>query len=127
MKKDLPDVFRIKPEHEAIHERLENWAHVVRDSNRKNGWSPMFRWCKSNSFQWHPPEYRPTINLQEAYETEKQVAALPDKQRDALRWWYVYRYGELKARKQIGVTSQALCDLVHSARQMLVNRLSNSP
>jgi hypothetical protein len=53
---------------------------------------------------------------------EKAVAALPDLHKSALRWFYVYRYGEKKFRAQSGLTRDGLVQVLKDARQMLINR-----
>lgn len=116
------DIGRV-PEHQKhIHERLVNWAMYVKPGQSANI-SPMFRQCKSNAFQWHPPEYRPTCDTQDGHLVEKAVCKLPKQNRDAIVWWYVYRFGELKARKMLGTTQAGLDRLVIDGRSMLANIL----
>ena len=115
------DFFKIAPRHQEIHAELENWARWV--SIRGASWEhPMWKQAKSNSFQWHAPEVRPKCDQKAALAMEKAVSALPEKHRYAIRWWYVWRFGELKARKALGVTSQALLLLVNDGRAILCNR-----
>ena len=104
-----------------IHERLEAWARWV-TPNRAWSTHPMWRACRSGWRQWHEPEIHVPINTLEAHETEKAVAALPDKHREAVRWHYVRRDNPMRAAQSLAVTKQGLADLVIDGRTMLVNR-----
>jgi hypothetical protein len=119
--RDIPDVFRISEEHSAIHARLTNWAIWV--TPRRVSWvHPMWRKGKPNGRQWHAPEPQATCEPLKAAEMEKAVFHLPAKHRHVIRWWYVGKYGELRVRRELGVTSERLVKLLQDARQMLVNR-----
>lgn len=121
MQRDIPDVFRVLPDHEAIHGRLLNWAAWV--SVRPPRWvHPMWRKSILDPHQHVERQPRREYLLLKAQDMEKAVGMLPVKHRHALRWWYVYRYGELKVRRELGVTSEALVKLLHDARCMLINR-----
>lgn len=113
------DFFNIPPHQEAIHDRLENWARWVKPGQGA-AVCPMFRMAKSNSRQWHSPEIRPTCNTLDAVEVEKSIRKLPKPHMTALRWYYVHRTGERKARQELSITRQALHELVIEARGMLV-------
>ena len=116
------DIGRVPHHQTDIHKRLQNWAAWVTPGNNLSI-CPMFKATfKSNSWQWHAPEYRETCDTNDAWKMEKEVCKLPKPNRDALVWWYVYRTGALKARKFLGVTLQGLDDLVVNGRQMLMNR-----
>lgn len=122
MKTNAIDYFRVEPHHAAIHERLENWASWVQV--RQPSWiSPIWKLGKSNGRQWHQPEHRPNCDILDAQFIEKAVYKLPEKHRAAIRWCYVYRYGELKFRREHGLTPDGLMRLLRDARQMLINRL----
>ena len=54
---------------------------------------------------------------------EKAVYALPEKHREAIRWWYVYRRDPVGMARLLGVSKQGLADLVNAGRTMLQNRL----
>lgn len=121
MQRDIPDVFRVSQDHEAIHSRLLNWALWV--TPRPMHWMhPMWRKSRSNAFQWHSIGPSVAIDTLKAAEMEKAICALPQKHRHAIRWWYVWRYGELKVRRELGLTHDGLVDLLHAARCMLTNR-----
>lgn len=117
------DYNYVKPEHEAIHARLENWERWVRV--RPHGWltHPMFRMYQSKARQWEVPVIQNPVNTLDAVLVEKAVYALPEKHREAVRWWYVYRRDPVAMARNLGVSKQGLADLVDSGRTMLGNRL----
>ena len=121
----MTDIGRVPHHQHAIHDRLVNWAMYVKPGQSVNV-SPMFRQCKSNAFQWHAPEYRPTCDTQDGHKVEKAICKLPAMNKDALVWYYLYRFGVLKARKLFGLTEAALDKLVIDSRTMLANRLGNT-
>jgi DNA-directed RNA polymerase specialized sigma24 family protein len=116
------DFFIVHDGHLSIHRQLESWAAWVKV--RPHGWqvAPMFRQYRSKAFQWHTPELRVAINIPEAVEMEKAVSLLPEKQREAIRWVYVFGGGPLVMARKLAVTRQGLMDLIHSGRTMLKNR-----
>ena len=117
------DYNHIHPHHEAIHARLVNWRRWV--TVRPHGWAtaPMFRMYQSKSRQWHAPDIQEPIDTLDAVLLEKAVYALPEKHREAVRWWYVYRRDPVAMARSLGVGKQGLADLVESGRTMLQNRL----
>lgn len=123
MRREDPDYFKVEPQHRGIHHRLENWSRWVTVTRFRSKQHPMWAKTMSNARQWHAPEIRDDVDLLDAQRIEKAVAMLPQKERDALRWAYVFRYGELRARKELGVTKQGLMELLHRGRQFLINRL----
>ena len=117
------DYNHIKPEHESIHARLENWARWVRV--RPHGWRthPMFRHFRASK-QWEASPYIGTpVGTLDAALMEKAVYALPEKHREAVRWWYVYRRDPVAMGRNLGVSKQGLADLVEAGRTMLKNRI----
>lgn len=118
------DYCHVKPEHDAIHQRLENWARWVRV--RPHGWqtAPMFRLYQSKARQWEvSPAVPVTVNTLDAADMEKAVSALPVKHREAVRWSYVYGRDPLAMARTLAVSKQGLADLVDSGRTMLKNRI----
>lgn len=108
-------------EQKAIDARLENWASYVRV--KSPSWvSPIWKLGKSNGRQWHQPEHRPMCDTLDGHVIEKAVYALPALHCSALRWFYVYRYGEQKFRRETGLTRDGLVQVLKDARQMLINR-----
>lgn len=86
----------------------------------------MFRMYQSKARQWEADPHIPVaIDSLEAHETEKMVAALPEKHRGAIRWFYVFHWvhpGIIQRR--LAVTQDGLGQLVTDARHMLTNRLA---
>ena len=117
------DYNHIAAHHEAIHARLENWSRWVRV--RPHGWftHPMFRNFRASK-QWEAsPHISTPVDTLDAALMEKAVYALPEKHRDAVRWWYVYRRDPVAMARNLGVSKQGLADLVEAGRTMLKNRI----
>lgn len=121
--REIVDFNHVATEHEAIHARLENWRRWV--TVRPHGWAtaPMFRMYQSKARQWHAPVIQTPVDTLDAVLVEKAVAALPEKHRAAVRWWYVYRRNPAAMARSLGVSKQGLADLVDAGRTMLQNRL----
>ena len=117
------DYNHVPERHAAIHARLENWRRWV--IVRPHGWqtAPMFRMYQSKARQWHAPVIQTPVDTLDALRVEKAVAALPEKHREAVRWWYVYRRNPAAMARSLGVSKQGLADLVEAGRTMLQNRL----
>jgi len=125
MRRDEIDFFVIEPHQMAMHDRLENWARW--GVQRHQSWvNPMFRFSKSNSRQWHPVEIRLAIDPKDAVLVEKSVSALPPKNREAVRWWYLHKGSPRKQCARLGCTEDALNKMVRDGRQMLINRLPSN-
>ena len=120
------DYCHVKPEHEAIHQRLENWARWLRP--RLSGWHTHPMWRNSRtSRQWEvSPAVPVTVNTLDAADMEKAVSALPVKHRDAIRWSYVHCGNPLAMARTLAVSKQGLADLVDAGRTMLQNRIGKS-
>ena len=118
------DYNHVKPEHEAVHERLSNWARWVRV--RPQGWqtAPMFRLYQSKARQWEAPVIQDPVNALDALAIERAVSALPHKHRAAVRWCYVFQSNPAGAARALAVSKQGLADLVSVARTMLINTVS---
>lgn len=121
MRRDDIDFHAVRDDHLVIHVRLESWARWVRV--RPHGWqvSPMFRMYQSKARQWHQPEVREAVNVPEALEMERVIAALPEKHREALRWSYVFPGGPAAVARRLGVSMEGLKDLVATGRSMVRN------
>lgn len=116
------DFHHVEDHQRDMDKRLQNWARWVKP--RAPSWvSPMFRQARSNAWQWHAPEHRETCDILDAQVMEKEVCKLPAKQRDAVRWHYVFPCEPFRMCKALGVTEQALYGLVRDGRQMLMNRI----
>ena len=117
------DYNHVKPEHEAVHARLENWARWVRV--RPHGWCthPMFKNFRASK-QWEAsPHISTPVDTLDAVMIEKAVSALPEKHRAAVRWSYVFCGNPVGMARRLGVSKQGLADLVCVGRTMLQNRL----
>ena len=121
----MTDLARIAARHEAINKRLEEWARWVKVTPRMMPQQPMFRFAKSNARQWEiDPPIHIEINTLAAHEVEKAVASLPEKHRTALRWFYVFPYIQIHiVRRELGLTKDALCQMIEDSRDMLRNML----
>lgn len=117
------DYNHIAAHHEAIHARLMNWARWLRV--RPHGWftHPMFRNFRASK-QWEAsPHISTPVDTLDAALMEKAVYALPEKHRQAVRWWYVYRRDPAAMARNLGVSKQGLAELVEAGRAMLKNRI----
>lgn len=121
---EIVDYNHVQAHHEAIHERLMNWARWVRV--RPNGWAthPMFRMYQSKARQWEAPVIQNPVDTLDAVQVEKAVSALPVKHREAIRWSYVHCRDPLGMARTLAVTKQGLADLVNDGRTMLKNKLA---
>ena len=78
------------------------------------------------SRQWEVSPYIGVpVNTLDAVLVEKAVYALPEKHREAVRWWYVYRRDPVAMARNLGVSKQGLADLVEAGRTMLKNRIGS--
>ena len=121
---EIVDYNRVQDRHKAIHARLENWRRWV--IVRPHGWqvAPMFRMYQSKSRQWEAsPHIGTPVDAIDAALMEQAVYALPEKHREAVRWWYVYRRDPVAMARSLGVSKQGLADLVEAGRTMLQNKL----
>ena len=115
------DYFYVEPHHSEIHAELENWARCVRV--KRQSWAhPMWKGAQSNGRQWYTPELKADLDTLGGMQMEKDVRALPDKHREAIRWNYVYGWAPATEIRRLGVTYQGLADLIRNGRTMLVNR-----
>lgn len=121
MKRDAIDFSAIKPEHEAIHARLMNWAKWCRESSGGTAVHPMFRQYR-NAYD-EPPIPGVQCDTLEAIATQKVFIQIPEKHRWALNWWYCKPFiPVLRVRQALGVTTPALYELVNDGRTMVKNR-----
>ena len=116
------DFTHVAAHHRQIDERLTNWARWV--IPRPTSWiAPMWRGFKSSEIWATDPSVSIPIDSLDAQAVEKQVSALPEKNRDAIRWAYVFRGHPSKMCRELGVTRDALADLIYTGRSMLINRI----
>ena len=114
------DFAHVPPEQETVHRRLENWAQWVRVRPPRGAVHPMWHQVLS-SRQWDThPQIRTEVDLADAQRLERAVVGLPDKQRSALRWYYVRRAGPAAAALSLSVTTAELSDLVKAGRAAVI-------
>lgn len=121
--RDYIDFNEVKPEHNAIHERLNNWRRWVRDSGRSWTAHPMWRHLKEKEERERGAAYAPPVNSLDGHLIEKAVAALPEKHRHAIRWVYVFQGNPLGAARAAAVSKERLAELIREGRTMLANRM----
>ena len=87
----------------------------------------MFRQYRSHAWQWHRPEIVIKVNPLAAHEIERAVSMLPENHRTAIRWAYVFsRVHPGAVQRALGVTKDALMQLIDDSRDMLKNRLQKT-
>lgn len=121
MKTKTVDFHHVEEHQRDMDKRLENWSLWLRVTDGLGRPHPMWANCKSNAWQWHPPEIRETCDMIDAQRMEKLVYSLPEKFREAIRWSYVYKFPPAKACRALAVTMDGLQLLVRNGRQMLIN------
>ena len=119
---DYVDFCYVPQHQEAMHARLGNWARWVRI--RPHGWQTHPMWRKSlTSRQWDiEPHISTATDLLDALLIERTVAKLPEKHRDALRWFYVLRADPAGTARRLEVSRAGLMELVCDGRAMVANR-----
>lgn len=124
----MTDLSHIEPRHEAIDARLTEWSRWVKVHPRQMAMQPMFRYARSNARQWEvDPPIHIEINTLAAHEVEKAVASLPEKHRTATRWFYVFPYVQVHiVRRELGLTKDALCQMIEDSRDMLRNMVKGN-
>lgn len=114
-----PDFSRVAPEHDAIDARLVNWARYVKDHGA--AWmSPIWRLGKPMG-RYATMEPRCAVDEEDALRIERAVSELPEMQRGAIRWCYVYRFSPARMARILAVRYDTLAWLVNDARQRLNN------
>lgn len=119
------DLQAIDDAHSDVHKRLTNWAAWAspRTSGGYGSVSPMFRLYRSKAFQWHPPQFRETVDIQDALVVEKCMRHLPYELREALIWFYLVRCTPSIAFRHLGVGERGLAVYLRDGRAMVKNLL----
>ena len=120
------DLNHVSARHDAIHLRLEQWG---RWATARGGQSvhPMFRQYQSKARQWELPELRVPCSPLQALEVERAVQILPEAQRTAIRWAYVWPWVPVpQVLRTLAVNRPGLCLLLDSGRDMVKNRLAQA-
>lgn len=108
----------VKPEHESIHKRLENWGRWCKPGSGGNV-HPMFRQYRNSYFEASPA--RSTSNTLDAVAIQKIMKDIPEPQRIALQWFYVKPISPTRVCFALGVNKADLLELVHRGRTMAKN------
>lgn len=120
--RDYIDFHAVKPEHSEMHERLNNWARWVRNSQSSWTAHPMWRHLKEKEALERRAIRSIPVDSLDGHLMERAVAALPEKHKKAIRWSYVFRGNPMGAARSLAVTKDRLAELVNDGRSMLVNR-----
>lgn len=118
----MSDFFSVDAKHRKIDDRLVNWSRWCQVYPARFI-QPMFKGMKSSEVFGHN-EISVPIDSLDAASIEKQVSALPVRNRDAIRWAYVYKVQPWRFCRHMGITQTVLADLIHDGRTMLINRLA---
>ena len=121
MKASYVDFHAVKPEHHAVHARLENWARWARGRGSSGATCPMFRLYRAPRGRDLYVQVGVAIDSADAAKVQKSMAHLPQSHRLALAWCYITRANPRKAAQQLGESMDGLMALIHAGRQMLLN------
>lgn len=122
MKRDLVDFHRVMPDHLGVHARLENWGMYVH-LMRTGRVAPMWRFTRSNSRMWTPPEPKLNVDTHDGDLIEHVIAILPTYHKEALRWCYVDRGAPVKVTRRLNVSYATLFQLVCDGRALVLHHL----
>ena len=114
------DFHEVPPTHQAMHERLLNWARWVHGSAGSKC-APMFANYRSTEV-WADRVASAPLDTLDAHNLEKAVGRLPIKHRESVRWHYVRSSNPSGCARKLGLTLAGLAQMVHDGRQMLINR-----
>lgn len=121
MRRDAIDFFAIRAGHEAVHERLVNWALWARGGRGGSGVLPMFQHYRPDGY--HELAVAIPIDTLDATALQKLMVLLPEKNRWAIQWSYVKPWIHAqKVCRVLAVSRDGLCELVHDGRSILKNR-----
>ena len=120
---EIVDYNHVQDRHQAIHARAGELAQV---GDRSPAWlagCPDVPYVPEQVQAVARPVIQTPVDTLDAVLVEKAVYALPEKHREAVRWWYVYRRNPAAMARSLGVSKQGLADLVVAGRTMLQNKL----
>ena len=128
---DIDLIYRVMPEHEAIHARLENWANWSKDRFR-------YQHCASAEWRYKSPpnddDRMPRVlwDSLDAIAMHRVICDLPYKHRMMLNMWYIHHDDkdrhmkrpskQAMIRRKLGLTRDGAADTLKQARQMCINR-----
>ena len=118
----------IAQRHDAIDQRLTEWAKWVRVHHKMLGPNPMWKNYKTPR-QWDVDPHIPlAINTLDALEVERAVSKLPKIEKTLLRWFYVWPGLHINAVvRETGVSASGLQPRLELARNILMGVLENAP
>jgi hypothetical protein len=123
VKRDAIDLVLVRPHHEAIHRRLDNWARWCKGTSGGGAVHPMFKEYR-NAYD-EPVIAGVPCDTLDAIAVQKCFTQLPEKQRWVLMWWYCRPFiPVMRVRQALGLTTPALYEMVHDSRTMMKNRMS---
>lgn len=114
------DFHEVRPGHEAIDDRLKNWARWCHGNSGRTC-QPMFRLYRAAE-HWGSQEASTSVDTLDATAIQKAVSGLPHEHRKAVSWCYVVRSNPRRAAQMLAVSMDGLLLLIHDGRTMLVNR-----
>lgn len=121
MRREPVDFFTVRAGHEAIHERLTNWARWSRGGRGGSSTLPMFRFYRPDGY--HELTGGIPVDSLDATRIQKLMVVLPEKPRHAVQWSYCFPFIHVqKVCRVLAVSRDALGELVHDGRSMLRNR-----
>jgi hypothetical protein len=122
MKRDPIDLTFVREEHEAIHQRMMNWARWCIGSIGGHRVHPMFQEYRN---AYDDPIISVPCDTLDAAEVQKCYVTLPEKNRWVVLWWYTRPYiPPTKVRKALGLTTPGLHEMVHDSRTMMKNKMA---
>ena len=116
--RDFIEFNRVPPEQMAIHWRLVNWARWCRPSFGSSV-HPMFRQAISAARAREDVSTAPPVNEVDARVIQAAYAALQDRERRAIAWFYVTRGSVTGAMRQCGTDKRGLLELINRAREKI--------
>jgi len=117
------DFAYVRPEHKVIDARLANWSRWAKGRGSGPSVSILGRLYRAPRQDWRTvPQAIMPVDAIDAAKVERAVTQLPAKHRLALCWCYIAGSDPRGAARTLAVTMDGLAELVHDARQMLVNR-----
>jgi len=119
---DYVDFCYVPQHQEAMHARLGNWARWVRVRPHGCQTHPMWRHSVTPRGWDIDPHISTALDTLDALLIERTVSQLPEKHRDALRWFYVLRADPAGTARRLEVSRAGLMELVCDGRAMVANR-----
>ena len=121
---DYVDFCYVPQHQEAMHARLGNWARWVRVRPHGCQTHPMWRHSVTPRGWDIDPHISTALDTLDALLIERTVSQLPEKHRDALRWFYVLRADPAGTARRLEVSRAGLMELVCDGRAMVGNRVN---